>query len=34
MDESIIHDIPQVSTEEDEFLTSPYSEDEVRKAVF
>jgi hypothetical protein len=34
MDESRTDDIPQVSIEENVFLTSPYSEEEVRKAVF
>ena len=32
--ESRIADIPQVSNEENAFLTSPFSEDEVKKAVF
>jgi hypothetical protein len=34
MDESRIDDIPQVSQEENTFLTAPYSEEEVKKAVF
>ena len=34
LDESRIDDIPQVSPEENNFLTSPYSEEEIRKAVF
>jgi hypothetical protein len=34
MDESITDDIPQVSVEENNFLTALYSEDEVKKAVF
>jgi hypothetical protein len=34
MEESRIHDIPQVSPEENAFLTAPYSEEEVRNAVF
>jgi hypothetical protein len=34
MDESRIDDIPQVSPEENAILTSPYSEVEIRKAVF
>jgi hypothetical protein len=34
MDESRIDDIPQVSQEENTILTSPYTEEEVRKAVF
>jgi hypothetical protein len=34
MEESRIHDIPQVSPDENAFLTAPYSEEEVRNAVF
>jgi hypothetical protein len=34
MDESITDDIPQVSVEENNFLTALYSEDEVKKVVF
>jgi hypothetical protein len=34
MDESRTDDIPLVSIEENAFLTSAYSEEEVRKAVF
>jgi hypothetical protein len=34
LNESRIDDIPQVSPEENVFLTNPYSEKEVRKAVF
>ena len=34
LDESITHDIPQVSEAENEFLTSPFSEEEVRATVF
>ena len=34
MDESRTDDIPQVSDEENSLLTAPYSEEEVRKAVF
>jgi hypothetical protein len=34
MDESRIDDIPQVSVEENGFLTAPYAEEEVQKAVF
>ena len=34
LDESRTSDIPQVSVEENNLLTAPYSEDEVRKAVF
>ena len=34
LDETRIDDIPQVSEEENAFLTSPFSEEEVRKAVF
>jgi hypothetical protein len=33
-DETRIDDIPQVSQAENDFLTSPYTEEEVRKAVF
>jgi mannosylglycoprotein endo-beta-mannosidase len=33
-DETRTDDIPQVSQEENDFLTSPYTEEEVRKAVF
>jgi hypothetical protein len=34
MDESITDDIPQVSVEENNFLTALFSEDKVKKAVF
>jgi hypothetical protein len=34
MDESRIDDIPQVSAEENNLLAAPFSEDEVKKAVF
>jgi hypothetical protein len=34
MDETQIDDIPQVSAEENNFLTAQYSEEEVRKAIF
>jgi hypothetical protein len=34
MDEVRIDDIPQVSPQENALLTSPYSEEEIRKAVF
>ena len=34
MDESRTDDIPQVSDEENGLLTAPYSEEEVKKAVF
>jgi hypothetical protein len=34
IDESRTYDIPQVSDEENNLLTSPYSEEEVKKAVF
>ena len=34
LDETRTEDIPQVSLQENNFLTSPYSEDEVRKVVF
>jgi hypothetical protein len=34
LDESRTDDFPQVSNEENNFLTAPYSEDEIRKAVF
>jgi mannosylglycoprotein endo-beta-mannosidase len=34
LDETRIEDIPQVSAEENAFLTAPYSEEEVKKAVF
>ena len=34
MDETRTDDIPQVSDEENNLLTAPYSEEEVRKAVF
>jgi mannosylglycoprotein endo-beta-mannosidase len=34
LDESRIDDIPQVSPEENAILTNPYTEEEVRKAVF
>jgi hypothetical protein len=34
MDESRTDDIPQVSVEENNFLTVEYSEEEVRKAIF
>jgi hypothetical protein len=34
MDETLRHDIPQVSEEENEMLTDPFSEEEVKMAVF
>jgi hypothetical protein len=34
MDETQIDDIPQVSVEENNFLTAEYSEEELRKAIF
>jgi hypothetical protein len=34
LDETRTEDIPQVSTEENDFLTAEYSEEEVRKAIF
>ena len=34
LDESRIGDIPQVSPEENDFLTAPFTEDEVRQAIF
>jgi hypothetical protein len=34
MDENRIDDIPQVSAEENALLTAPYSEEEVKKAIF
>ena len=34
LDENQIGDIPQVSTEENAFLTAPFTEDEVRQAIF
>ena len=34
MDESRIDDIPQIFVEENNFLTAPYSEEEIKKAVF
>ena len=34
MDESRTDDIPQESDEENSLLTAPYTEDEIRKAVF
>jgi hypothetical protein len=34
MDESRTDDIPQVSVEENNFLTAEYSEEEVRNAIF
>jgi hypothetical protein len=34
MDETQIDDIPQVSVEENNFLTAEYSKEEVRKAIF
>ena len=34
LDENRIDDISQVSNEENAFLTAPFTEDEVRKAVF
>jgi mannosylglycoprotein endo-beta-mannosidase len=34
MDKSRTDDIPQVSVEENNLLTAPYSEDEVKKAIF
>jgi hypothetical protein len=34
MDESRTADIPQVSIEENNLLTSPYTEDKVKKTIF
>jgi hypothetical protein len=34
MDGSKIDDIPQVFIEENSFLTTPYSEEEIKKAFF
>jgi hypothetical protein len=34
LDESMIDDIPQVSPQENTILTAPYSEEEVKKAIF
>src|SRR4051812_11508947 len=34
LDESRMEDIPQVSIEENNFLTAPYTEEEVKKVVF
>ena len=34
MDETLRHDIPQVSVEENEILVAPFSEEEVKVAVF
>ena len=34
LDESQREDIPQVSNEENDFLTAPFTEDEIKKAVF
>ena len=34
LDETLRHDIPQVSEEENEMLTDPFSEEEVKMAVF
>ena len=34
MDETLRHDIPQVSEEENEMLTAPFIEEEVKMAVF
>jgi hypothetical protein len=34
MDESRTADIPQVSVEENNLLTAPYSEEEVKKTIF
>ena len=34
LDESRIGDIPQVSAEENAFLTAPFTEEEVRQAIF
>jgi len=34
MDETLRHDIPQVSEDENEGLTAPFSEEEVKLAVF
>ena len=34
LDESRIGDIPQVSAEENAFLTAPYTEEEVSQAIF
>jgi hypothetical protein len=34
LDERLISDIPQVSQEENEFLTAPFTEKEVKEAIF
>jgi hypothetical protein len=34
MDETLKHDIPQVSEDENEVLTAPFSEEEVKMTVF
>ena len=34
MDETLRHDIPQVSEEENEVLVAPFSEEEVKMAIF
>jgi hypothetical protein len=34
LDDTMIDDIPQVSPEENAFLTAPYTEEEIKKAVF
>jgi hypothetical protein len=34
LDESLVHDIPQVSAEESSYLTFEFIEDEIRKAIF
>ena len=34
MDETLRHDIPQVSEEENEVLVAPFSEEEIRSTVF
>jgi hypothetical protein len=34
LDESLVHDIPQVLAEENSYLTSEFIEDEIRKVIF
>jgi hypothetical protein len=34
MDETLRYDIPQVSEEENQVLTAPFSEEEVKMAIF
>jgi mannosylglycoprotein endo-beta-mannosidase len=34
LDETLRHDIPQVSAEENEVLVAPFSEEEVTSAIF